>query len=113
MSGLTPHQEAKLDRVLEGLAAMVPQVGNNRSDIIHLRSVQQKHALKLERQDEKIKQVEEDQDGLGKKVRAHMGDTLIHAGRRWHDIREHWKFILFVIAGFIGIFSFIWNTAPR
>lgn len=90
---MEPHQEKKLDDILAGLNQLIPQVADTKSDVRYLRSEVQEIRVLDGQQNTRLDNLEGDLDAVGKKIRKHFADTLIHAGQRWHDIREHWKFI--------------------
>jgi len=89
----------KLDRLLEAVARLEPTVTDTKTAVHETQRSIRNIEIKNAQQDERIKNMEGDLDGLGQKLRGHASDRSLHdsaAVRPPNAIIEHWK--LFVAA---------------
>ena len=75
---MQPHQEAKLDKLLEHVAAMAPQVADTKADVHGLREELTQVRIEVVQDRTNLQNLQVDFDGLGGKVRTHVADTKKH-----------------------------------
>jgi len=114
---MEPHQEAKLDRILEVVSELKPQVADTKSDVRYLRSEMKKAEVGLARHDERIGDLSGDVGAIGKKIRIHIDDKDVHGPKEdiWAGATVRWRFIGAVsgaIVGMLALASVIATYAP-
>ncbi len=109
---MNERQESKLDDVLKGLAGLVPQMADAKSDIRYLRyEVGKIHVLDGQ-QSEQIKTVAGDVNSLGTKVRSHILNMAIHRNPNdaFTDASIRWVFLAKIATGitaFVGLVTYL------
>jgi chromosome segregation ATPase len=102
---MEPHQEAKLDRILEGLAELKPQVADTKADVHHLRSSVKRLEIQSARHDERLANTENDLNKVGEKVRSHIGNAMIHENTvdNLTSATVRWKFVAAASGAIVGL----------
>ena len=117
---MNDRQEQKLDRVLEGLNQLIPQVADNKAGVNYLRSNTKRLEVNQARHDERMENIEGDVNALGGKVRTHIGIASIHqpvpTKNAFADASVRWTFIAKVAGGLaaaMGLLAMLAKFIPH
>ena len=114
---MEPHQERKLDKILEGLAELKPQVKDAKDGIEKLEENQTQMLIQNAKQEAKAESMNSHLNNLGGKMRDHCDDRTIHAGTpppapdHWAGATTRWRFVATVIGAVLAVSTAIGMAA--